>query len=127
MHTQQRPLQVPHLERLGLGHAAQLASGRLPAGFDASITASGAWGVARERSTGKDTTSGHWEMMGVPMLDDWGYFRERENSMPATLLDAIAARPGIPGWPGNCPAIGRTAGRERGVQTWEISVGTGQI
>src|SRR3546814_11255703 len=95
MHTQQRPLQVPHLERLGLGHAAQLASGRLPAGFDASITASGAWGVARERSTGKDTTSGHWEMMGVPMLDDWGYFRERENSMPATLLDAIAARAGI--------------------------------
>lgn len=114
LRTQQRPLQVPHLQRLGLGHAARLASGHTPAGFDASITADGVWGVARERSTGKDTTSGHWEMMGVPMLDDWGYFRERENSMPATLLDAIAARAGIPGWLGNCHASGTTIIAELG-------------
>ena len=114
LRTQQRPLRVPHLQRLGLGHAARLASGQLPAGFDPAITAIAAWGAAREHSTGKDTTSGHWEMMGVPMLEDWGYFRERENSMPAALLDAIAARAGIPGWLGNCHASGTTIISELG-------------
>jgi len=110
----QRPLKVPHLQRLGLGLAAQLASGHTPAGFDPHVVASGAWGAARERSTGKDTTSGHWEMMGVPMLDDWGYFRERQHSMPAALLDAIAARAGLPGWLGNCHASGTTIIEELG-------------
>ncbi|MDP1699158.1 MAG: phosphopentomutase [Xanthomonadaceae bacterium] len=114
LRTQQRPLQVPHLQRLGLGHAARLASGHTPAGFDPDINAIAAWGAARERSTGKDTTSGHWEMMGVPMLDDWGYFRERENSMPAALLDAIAARTDLPGWLGNCHASGTTIIAELG-------------
>jgi len=114
LRAQQRPLHVPHLQRLGLGLAARLASGALPAGFDASIAVSGAWGTARERSTGKDTTSGHWEMMGLPMLEDWGYFREHENSMPATLLDAIATRAGIPGWLGNCHASGTTIISELG-------------
>jgi len=112
----QGPLRVPHLQRLGLGHAARLASGRLPAGFDLDSTVIGAWGAARERSTGKDTTSGHWEMMGVPMLEEWGYFRERENSMPAALLDAVAARAGIPGWLGNCHASGTTIITELGAE-----------
>lgn len=102
------PLRVPNLQRLGLGYAARLASGQLPAGFDPDVIANAAWGTARERSTGKDTTSGHWEMMGLPMLEDWGYFRAPENSMPAELLDAIAARAEIPGWLGNCHASGTT-------------------
>jgi len=112
----QGPLRVPHLQRLGLGHAARLASGRLPAGFDPDSAVTGTWGAARERSTGKDTTSGHWEMMGVPMLEEWGYFRDRENSMPAALLDAIAARAGIPGWLGNCHASGTTIITELGAE-----------
>jgi phosphopentomutase len=112
--AQHRPLCVPNLQRLGLGLAARLASGRLPAGFGHDVTTIGTWGAARERSTGKDTTSGHWEMMGLPMLEDWGYFAEHENSMPAALLDAIAARAGIPGWLGNCHASGTTIIAELG-------------
>jgi phosphopentomutase len=110
------PLRVPNLQRLGLGLAARLASGRLPAGFDPDVTPIGTWGAARELSTGKDTTSGHWEMTGVPMLEDWGYFAEHENSMPATLLDAIAARADIPGWLGNCHASGTTIIAELGAE-----------
>src|SRR3546814_3899362 len=34
--------------------------------------------------------------------------------MPATLLDAIAARAGIPGWLGNCHASGTTIIAELG-------------
>lgn len=107
------PLQLTHLQRLGIGLAAQL-SGNLPMGFDTSAPVIGAYGAARELSTGKDTTSGHWEMMGVPMLDDWGYFRDRENSMPAALLDELARRAGVPGWLGNCHASGTTIIAELG-------------
>ncbi len=31
-------------------------------------------GAAREVSNGKDTPSGHWEIAGVPVPFDWGYF-----------------------------------------------------
>ncbi|MFZ5669550.1 MAG: phosphopentomutase [Pseudomonadota bacterium] len=100
------PLAIPNLERLGLGRAARLASGETPAGLDPEARAVGAWGAGRELSTGKDTTSGHWEMAGAPVLEDWGYFRDREDSAPAALLDALAARTGAPGWLGNRHASG---------------------
>lgn len=108
------PLQVPNLERLGLGLAARLASGELPAGFAPDVRAIGAWGAGRELSTGKDTTSGHWEMMGVPVLDEWGYFRDREQSVPAQLLQSLADRAGVSGWLGNCHASGTTIIAELG-------------
>lgn len=108
------PLRTPNLERLGLGLAAQLASGEPPAGFDPAVEVVGAWGAARELSTGKDTTSGHWEMTGAPMLEDWGYFSARENSIPADLLDTLAARAGVPGWLGNRHASGTTIIAELG-------------
>jgi phosphopentomutase len=34
----------------------------------------GAYAWAHELSSGKDTPSGHWEIAGVPVLFDWGYF-----------------------------------------------------
>ncbi len=112
--AQRGALHLPNLQSLGLGLAARLASGVLPTGFAPDIATIGAWGAARELSTGKDTTSGHWEMMGLPMLEDWGYFHAHENSMPAELLDAIAARADLPGWLGNCHASGTTIIAELG-------------
>lgn len=108
------PLQVPNLERLGLGLAARLASGELPASLTPDVRAIGAWGAGREQSTGKDTTSGHWEMMGVPVLDEWGYFRDREHSVPCELLRSLADRAGVSGWLGNCHASGTTIIAELG-------------
>src|SRR5690606_30735387 len=62
------PLAVPNMRRLGLGHAAALATGRpLPA-----EAAAGFYGAATETSTGKDTPSGHWEIAGLPVRFDWG-------------------------------------------------------
>jgi len=40
---------------------------RLYAGFAARPEITAAWGFATEQSRGKDTPSGHWEMMGVPV------------------------------------------------------------
>jgi len=103
-----RPLQLPNLARLGLGHAAALSGGSFPPGFDANCTVEGAWGYAQELSSGKDTPSGHWEMAGVPVLFDWGYFPALEHSFPPALLDALIERGSLPGILGNCHASGTT-------------------
>lgn len=101
-----RPLALPHLQALGLGHAAALARGSHPPGFSPTAPSAALYGCAREQSTGKDTVSGHWEMAGLPVGFDWGYFREREQSMPAELIAALAAEAGTPGVLGNCHASG---------------------
>ncbi|HTN97015.1 MAG TPA: phosphopentomutase, partial [Nordella sp.] len=70
----QTRLALPNLVSLGLGAAAQAASGHLPKGFAAETELRGQWGFGVEKSNGKDTPSGHWEIAGVPVTFDWGYF-----------------------------------------------------
>lgn len=102
---QARAPRLPHLCALGLHAAHACAHGRVP-GTEAQPAPEAVCAVLRERSTGKDTTSGHWEMCGVPVTFDWGYFTAYEHSVPAALLDALCARAGLPGVLGNCRASG---------------------
>ena len=67
-----------------------------------------------EKSSGKDTPSGHWEMAGVPVLFDWGYFTDRTNTFPPELIDRLVERAGLPGVLGNCHASGTTIIAELG-------------
>lgn len=99
-------LTLPNLEQLGLGLAAQLASCDLPIGFSQSPSLIGAYGAAKEASSGKDTPSGHWELAGVPVRFDWGYFSQPTDSFPQSLLDNIVKRAGLPGYLGNCHSSG---------------------
>ena len=101
-----RALSIPNLARLGLAEAAATACGQRPAGFPDATIPSGRHGCSRELSTGKDTISGHWEITGVPVLFDWGYFSDREHSFPAELLSALAQAGGVSGFLGNCHASG---------------------
>ena len=101
-----RPLAIPHLESLGLGLAATLARGAVPAGLQANPAIRAAYGAARELSAGKDTPSGHWELAGVPVRGDWGYFPKSDNCFPQELLDTLVARGQLPGYLGNCHASG---------------------
>jgi phosphopentomutase len=110
-----KPLALPNLEKIGLGAAAHKASGAWPAGLDRRDGFTGAWGVARERSTGKDTQSGHWEIAGVPVLFDWGYFPKTVPTFPQELTDKLAAITNVPGWLGNCHASGTTIITELGI------------
>lgn len=100
-----RPLTLPNLSRLGLMHAGRLASGDWPDG-PVDVDVIGAWGCAAERSSGKDTPSGHWEIAGVPVLFDWGYFEGAEETFPKRLLEALIQRADLPGVIGNCHASG---------------------
>jgi len=101
-----RALDIPRLRELGLGEAAALARGAPLAGIAPQPAPTASWGCAREQSTGKDTVSGHWELCGLPVEFDWGYFRESENSLPSPLLRAMAAAAGCDGVLGNCHASG---------------------
>lgn len=56
-------LALPHLAALGLGNLAEIE------GVPPTDAAGGAFGILTERSAGKDTTTGHWELMGI-VLDD---------------------------------------------------------
>jgi phosphopentomutase len=101
-----KPMQLPNLERLGLAAAAHAASGEWAAGFAQRDGFTGAYGAARERSTGKDTQSGHWEIAGVPVTFDWGYFPRTVPSFPLELTDKLQAIAKLPGFLGNCHASG---------------------
>ncbi len=54
-------LALPHLAALGLGNIAALA------GVQPQAQPQGAFGKMAEISAGKDTSTGHWELMGVPL------------------------------------------------------------
>ena len=109
-----RPLQLPNLARLGLFHAGQESTGEFAAGADTDVEIIGAYGHAAELSSGKDTPSGHWEIAGVPVLFDWGYFSDRTDTFPPELLDKLIERAGLPGVLGNCHASGTTIIAELG-------------
>ena len=101
-----RPLALPNLARLGLVKAAKAASAGVQAQVEDASTVVGAYGYARELSSGKDTPSGHWEIAGVPVLFDWGYFHSKTNSFPAELIAELCQKTGVPGILGNCHASG---------------------
>jgi phosphopentomutase len=110
------PLRLPHLEALGLGAAAEASTGRLPPGFATRRAFSGAWGYAVERSRGKDTPSGHWEIAGVPVAVDWAYFPPGPPSFPPALTEALIARGNLPGLLGNRHASGTQIIEELGAE-----------
>lgn len=101
-----KPLHLPNLRRLGLGHAYWLAHGKFPAGWDGEILVTGSYAAAQSISTGKDTPSGHWEIAGVPVRFDWSYFPKKPDCFPQDLLAEIFRRSGCNGSLGNCHASG---------------------
>ncbi len=101
-----RQLALPNLARLGLVKAAKGAAQGVAADVQDAQQVVGAYGYARELSSGKDTPSGHWEIAGVPVLFDWGYFHDKTDSFPPALIDELCRRTGVPGILGNCHASG---------------------
>jgi phosphopentomutase len=68
------PLRAPALNSLGLGVAARISTGAPPAGLADELRAGASAGCACEKSSGKDTPSGHWEMAGAPLPGSFGLF-----------------------------------------------------
>jgi len=106
-------LQIPNLLRLGINGAATTSQGKPVAGFPETPII-GLYGCAEEISHGKDTQSGHWEMAGVPVLFDWGYFRAPTECFPPVLLNKLVARGKLSGVLGNKHASGTVIIEELG-------------
>jgi phosphopentomutase len=89
-------LNLPHMERLGLGKIVPIA------GVDESCPAQAAFGKMTEVSAGKDSTSGHWEHFGVVLHQPFPLY---PNGFPQKIIDEFTRRTGY-GVIGNEPASG---------------------
>ena len=109
------PLRLPNLDRWGLGRAAAASRGApLPPLGGGALA--GRWGYGVETSRGKDTPSGHWEIAGVPVRYDWGYFPDTRPCFPKDLTDALIAEAQLPGILGNKHASGTVIIKELGAE-----------
>ncbi|MFY8299946.1 phosphopentomutase [Pseudoalteromonas sp. SS15] len=98
-------LPLPNLTKLGLVDACE-AAGKEACEVAERSAPKAAWGYAKELSSGKDTPSGHWEMAGVPVLFDWGYFPNTQPCFPEEFVTELCKRAEIPGILGNCYGSG---------------------
>jgi phosphopentomutase len=90
-------LSLPTLGRMGLGNVVPIL-GVPPVAHPVA-----SWGRMAERSPGKDTTTGHWEMMGVSLCEPLALF---PRGFPPEVLDPWVAATGVPGVLANRAASG---------------------
>ena len=111
-------LNIPNLVKLGLLNAANEASGgrRELSEDGAKVIIASRYGHCKELSFAKDTSSGHWELAGVPIKTPWGYFKPDFPSFPDKLVDKICEKAGIDGILGNKAASGTEIIKELGVE-----------
>ncbi len=110
-------IKLPNLASLGLFKAAQASTGKpVSAGEQPqpALQLPSKYGYMKEVSKGKDTSSGHWEMAGVPVTFDWGYFKPDYPSFPSELIEKICQEAGLPGILGNKAASGTVIIEELG-------------
>ena len=107
-HTLQKTgVELPNFRRLGLGNIIGVSSVK-PA--EAPLAS---FGRLLERSPGKDTTTGHWEFMGVVLEHPFQTFSPEHPSFPKEVMDAFDAATGT-GHLGNVAASGTTIIEELG-------------
>ena len=90
-------LSLPNLERIGLARIQSTP------GLATDAEPTGAWGRMAELSNAKDTSSGHWEMMGQPVAEGFPVFPE---GFPKEIIDEFCERAGVDGVLCNAPASG---------------------
>ena len=73
-------LELPNLARLGLGHVAPIA------GVEPVAHPIGAWGTLIPRSSGKDSTTGHWELAGLHLAEP---FPTYPHGFPPSVIAAF--------------------------------------
>jgi len=74
-------LELPALERLGLGRCRPLL------GVRSDVEPAAAWGLMRPASSGKDSTTGHWELAGVHLARP---FPTYPHGFPREIVDEFA-------------------------------------
>jgi len=89
-------LKMPNMEAMGLANIA------IVEGVSPQLEPSAAYGKMAEISAGKDTTSGHWELMGIEVDRAFPLYPD---GFPPEIMERYEAESGR-GWLGNYPASG---------------------
>ena len=100
------PLELPYLQRLGLGNICP-APGLPPAEHPAA-----AWGKMKEKSPGKDTTTGHWELAGLETTEPFASYPE---GFPPEIVELFRQATGLD-LLGNIAASGTDIIRDLGAE-----------
>ncbi|OGV62160.1 MAG: phosphopentomutase [Lentisphaerae bacterium RIFOXYC12_FULL_60_16] len=109
-------LSLPVLQRWGLGCIpALIPGGKTIQGVPPVPSPAASYGAMRERSKGKDTTTGHWEIAGLWLKDGFHVFPPGPPSFPVPLLDDFIRQTGRP-IIGNRAASGTRIIEERGTE-----------
>lgn len=90
-------LHLPNLEKLGLGNIQDFE------GIAAAADAAGQYGTMREKSKGKDTTTGHWEIAGLISEKPFATFPK---GFPDELINKFISKTDCGGILANYPASG---------------------
>ncbi len=90
-------LKIPNLAKMGLANIIDIY------GVEKEIAPIAQYAKLKEKSQGKDTTTGHWEIAGL-VLDK--PFRTYPNGFPQKLIDKFIEKTGCGGVLANCPASG---------------------
>ena len=98
-------LNLPVLARLGLGNIAPIE------GVPPAARPEASYGKMAERSAGKDSTTGHWEIAGFVVEKAFPTF---PRGFPSALMDRFCRATGVAGYLGNRTASGTAIIRELG-------------
>jgi len=99
-------LEMPVLGAMGLGSITDVL------GVPPVDTPEASWGKNAEASAGKDTTTGHWEMMGLVLEQA---FPTYPHGFPPEVMDEFTRLTGL-GWLGNYAASGTTIIQDLGAE-----------
>ena len=102
--ARRRHLHLPNLCRLGLANIKPLAN------LEPAVQPEGNYGRCTLASPGKDTTTGHWEMVGIHLDQPFPLY---PNGFPPDVMDEFERRIGR-GWLGNYAASGTEIIKELG-------------
>lgn len=99
-------LNLLNLICLGLVKVYEGFIGKIVVGMDGNVEVIGVYVWVYEFFFGKDILFGYWEIVGVLVLFDWGYFSDQENSFLQELLDKLVKCVNLLGYFGNCYFFG---------------------
>ena len=100
-------LKIPNLQRMGLGNIEP----KEILGCPPNLEPLASYGRMTETNCGKDTTTGHWEMIGCRMESPFATF---PNGFPEDFLRKWMKETGVPGYLCNRPISGTVVIKELG-------------
>jgi phosphopentomutase len=98
-------LHLPNMQKLGIGNIEPIL------GVPSAPNPVGCYGKMQEASRGKDSTTGHWEIAGIIITQDFPYYPK---GFPREVIEKFISATKVRGVLGNRPASGTQIIQELG-------------